>query len=353
MATTIRDVAKRAGVSKATVSYVLNGYAASRRIPDETKKRVLDAAAELSYHPNALARGLAHRYTDTVAVVMQYPAVFSGWSGFINEVMHGITDAAVELGYDVLLHTKRPEASLQADSTDLVAAEYATLTDRRVDGALLLRDVDDPLAVKLLERRFPNVLMFTTGYHPDQWFVDCDNIAGTLLAMEHLLALGHRRILHLAGPPHSGTARDRRQGYCRALEEAGILPQPAWIVEVTYPGADFGPAVDLFDAPPGQRPTAIFAWSDDVAIRMMRALRAKGLRIPEDVAVIGFDSTALCDHTDPPLTSVRQPIYDMAVQAFNLLTKRIAGNTVLQPQILVPPELVIRSSCGARRTLAI
>lgn len=345
MATTIRDVAERAGVSKATVSYVLNGREASMRIPAETKRRILEAVRELGYHPNALARGLAHKRTDTIAIVMQYPAVFQGWSGFTIEMMRGATDAAITLGYDILLHTKQPEANQE----HLLAQEVATLTDGRVDGALLLRDVDDPLADALDRRGFPTVLMFTSGSRPDQWFVDCDNVQGAILATEHLLALGHRRIVHLAGPLRSGPGRDRRLGYQQAMERAGLEAPPDWIVELAYSSADFRPAVRLFERGEDERPTAAFAWSDDVAIEMMRVLRELGLRVPEDVAVIGYDSTPLCDHTDPPLTSVRQPIYDMAGQALTLLTQRIRGEEVTTTQRLVPPELVIRRSCGARR----
>ncbi len=347
MAATIRDVAQRAGVSKATVSYVLNGRAVTMRIPPDTKRRVLEAVRELGYHPNALARGLAHKRTDTVAIVMQYPAVFRGWSGFTQEMMHGATDAALSLGYDMLLHTRQPQGAPQTAGADLLDWEVATLTDGRADGALLLRDMEDPLVEALQHRDFPTVLMFTHSDHPEHWFVDCDNVQGAILAVEHLLSLGHRRIVHLAGSVHSGAGRDRRRGYRRALEQAGIAVRPEWIVELTYTDADFEPAIRLFEADPAERPTAIFAWSDDVAIAMMRLLRTRGLRVPEDVAVIGFDSTLLCDHTDPPLTSVRQPVYAMAAQAFTLLTRRIRGEEAAETQVLVPPELEVRRSCGA------
>ncbi|HLV80073.1 MAG TPA: LacI family DNA-binding transcriptional regulator [Chthonomonadaceae bacterium] len=352
MRVTIRDVAQRAGVSKATVSYVLNGHGTMMRIPEETKQRVLAVVSEMGYHPNALARGLARQCTHTVAVVLQFPRVFSGWSGFTNEMMRGATDAAIHQGYDLLLHTRQmePEGEPGMDAEALLAAEVATLTDGRVDGALLLRDVEDPLAGALQEQQFPAVLMFTRSEQPDLWFVDCDNVRGGMLATEHLLSLGHRRILHLAGSPRSGAARDRLAGFRKALQKAGLPERPEWIVESTYPGADFTPAARLFDAPASERPTAIFAWSDDVAIRMMGVLRQKGLHAPKDVAIVGFDASPMCDHTDPPLTSVRQPIYDMAFQAFTLLTERIAGRAVARNQILVPPELVVRRSCGAGRT---
>lgn len=346
---TMRDVASRAGVSIATVSYIVNGRAASMRIPVETRERVLAVVRELNYHPNAVARSLAYKRSDTVAVVMQFPAVFSGWSGFTNEMMHGATDAAIRLGYDVLLHTRQPDGLATKSPAALLDAEAAALTDGRVDGALLLRDMRDPLAEVLHVRNFPTVLMFTRSEHPDLWFVDCDNRLGAMMATDHLLSLGHRYILHLAGPIASGAGFDRRRGYKEALEVAGIASDPSWTIDVPYAGIDFTHVLERFDAPIEQRPTAVFAWSDDVAIRLIGLLRARGISVPDDVAVVGYDSTGLCDHIDPPLTSVRQPIYEMADRAFELLTDRIQGRVPAETRLFVHPELVIRRSCGASR----
>lgn len=320
------------------------------RIPPETRQRILDAMRDLGYHPNGVARNLANRRTHTIAVVMQFPAIFSGWSGFTNEMMRGVTDTAIALGYDILLHTRRPAEPLQADeSDDIVQAEVATLTDGRVDGALLLRDVDDPLSEELLKRGFPHVLMFTRGNDERQNFVDCDNVAGARIAMESLLSRGHRRIVHLAGSPHSGAANDRCSGYRDALTKAGLCIRPDWIIETTFAGADYNVAAGLFSLPEDERPTAVFAWSDEVAIQMVRVLKERGFRVPEDVSVIGFDSTDVCDHTDPPLTSVRQPIYSMAVEALTLLTRMIEGAETEARPIVIQPELDIRRSCGACR----
>src|SRR5438477_3038394 len=145
---TIHDVAKHAGVSKATVSYVLNGRETSVRITEATRDRVHAAVRELRYHPNALARALNRKRTETIAVVTQYARVFQGWSGFTNEMMRGVSEAAFAAGYDLILHTKEQES---------LEDEYASLTDGRADGALLLRDVDDPLADRLLADGFPCV----------------------------------------------------------------------------------------------------------------------------------------------------------------------------------------------------
>ncbi len=345
MAVTMREVAKRAGVSKATVSYVLNGR---ESIPEGTRRKVLTAIREMGYHPNAVARSLAHRQARTIAVVMQYPNVFSGWSGFINELMHGVTDAAIAEEYDVLLHTRTPQSAWRGEEkTDSSQAELATLTDGRVDGALLLRDINDPLPTLLTEAGFPNVLMFSHSENPKLWFVDCDNVAGARIATEHLLKLGHQRILHLAGIAKSGPALERKKGFLDAMKQADISPEYANVAEVPSSMASFEEALSYFELPAGRRPTALFAWSDEVAITLMAHLRKKGLHIPQDLAVVGYDSTALCDHTDPPLTSVRQPVYEMAMQSLHLLVGRLNGETPEQHQIRVPPHLNIRQSCGA------
>ncbi len=333
-AITIKDVAVRGGVSKTAVSYVLSGREAGVRISDETRRRVLAAAQDLGYHPNALARGLARRQTDTLALVMQFPSVFSGWSGFTNELMHGATDAATSLGFDLMLHTKGL-GSLEQD--------IAALTDGRADGALLLRDRDDPLSSRLLERSFPFVQVFSHTASPDAYFVDCDNVAGAKMAVDYLWALGHRRIGHLSGSPHSAAAADRLRGYREALAALGVLPRPNWECSMTYAGSDFTPFIALMSQPGS--PTAIFAWSDDVAIRAIRVLQEQmGLRVPEDVSVIGFDGTAMCDHTLPRLSSVRQPIYDMAVQGVKTLVSLLRREPVPERQHFFLPSLELRGS---------
>ena len=347
MRITLREVAEYACVSKASVSYVLNGKGDSQRINPETRTRIMEAAKKLGYHPNALARGLANRHTHTVAIVMQYPLLFAGWSGFTNALMHGVTDAALEYGYDLLLHTRRSAQDWQGQNLDGISADIARLTDGRADGALLLRDIDDPLTECLHENEFPAVLMFTHSDNPDLWYVDCDNIAGGRMAANHLMDLGHTRIVHLCGSPRSGAASERREGYITALKNRGVPVRNEWMCEVTSPIADFSEALALFQTNKSDRPTAVFAWSDDVAIQMMRELHELGFRVPDDVAMVGFDSTVLCDHTDPPLTSVCQPVHQMAVQAMALLHNHIEGEVPEVTQIRISPSLDIRRSCGA------
>lgn len=337
---TISDVAQRIGVSKVTVSYVLNGRETGIRISDATRRRVIEAARDLGYHPNALARGLARRRTDTLTLVMQSPHVFRGGSGFINALMHGVVEKANELGYDLMLHTK-PEPNLERD--------VVSLTDGRADGALLLRDIDDPLADRLAERGFPVVQVFSRSLADGGWFVDCDNVTGGRLATAHLLDLGHRRIAHIGGSPHSAAASDRRAGYVQALAERGITPEPDWCCQVTYAGGNFAPFREVMlrdDAP-----TGVFVWSDDVAARALRLLREDlGKRVPEDVSVVGFDGTEVCENTNPRLSSVRQPIYAMAARGVEMLVARIKKQEVDEKQILFAPTLECRDSSAPPRT---
>ncbi len=340
-AVTIKDVAARGGVSKTAVSYVLSGRETGVRISEETRRRVLAAAQDLGYHPNALARGLARRQTDTLALVMQFPSMFSGWSGFTNELMHGATDAATALGFDLMLHTK---------GLDNASQDAAALTDGRADGALLLRDRDDPLPVCLAERGFPFVQIFSRPdvVSPPPGFVECATVAGGFVAGVSLWALGPRRIGHLSGSPHSAAAADRRHGWQEALAAHGVAPKPDWECGMTYAGSDFSPFTAMMARQ--DSPTAIFAWSDDVAVRAIRVLREQlGRRGPEDVSVLGFDGTEMCDHTIPRLSSVRQPVYAMAARGVETLAALLRGEPLPEPQVIWTPTLSLRDSCGPCR----
>lgn len=333
---TLEDVARRAGVSKVTVSNILNNRPTAVPISEATRQRVLAIVQELGYYPNAVARALVRKRTDTIAVVLQFPAIFRGWSGFTNELMHGVSDKAIELGYDILMLTRAQSS---------VEAEAQTLMDGRVDGALLLRDYDDPLTDLLTERGFPHVLFFTRSHRDDVYWVDCDNVAGARMAVEHLIRLGHRRIAHLAGSPSACSARDRLQGYRQTMAAHGLPVRDEWIVPAHHGGADLTPLADLLHRP--DRPTALFAWSDEVAIRALSLCNELGIKVPDDFAIVGYDSTPICEHTNPPLTSVRQPIYQMAADALEMLVKLIRNERVEPRTRLYTPALDIRASCGA------
>jgi LacI family transcriptional regulator len=330
---TIEDVARHAGVGKVTVSYVLNGRSKAARISEETRLRVMAVANELQYRPNAIARMLATRRTDTLAVVFQSGSYFTAWSGFTSEVMRGISEASVAEGCDLMLHTKQV-----GDATD----EAHALSDGRVDGALVLRDENDPTLVSLVGINFPFVQFFTHSAEVDVPWVDCDNVLGGALATEHLIALGHRRIAMVCGSAGSVSSNLRIAGYLSALKTAGISVPPEWILSHADPTDSHEDVVALCTS--SERPTALFVWSDDVAVPLMTALREAGLRVPEDVSIVGFDSSVRAENAAPPLTSVRQPVREMAASATHLLVSIVRKREVESRQILFKPTLDVRAS---------
>ena len=330
---TLDDVAKRAGVGKVTVSYVLNGRAVEARISQQTSERVLAAARDLDYRPNALARMLLRKRTDTIAVVFQYANYFRSSSSFITDLMHGVCDGCVEGGVDLMLHTK--------SASDLVA-EADALTDGRVDGALVLRDAHDEMMELLLSRKFPVVLFFSRSDDSTVPFVDLDNFMGGKLATNHLIELGHRRIAMLRGSARSVSSNDRHSGYRSALESANIEYRPEFVL-AGVPARHDEPLIELMRRP--DRPTAVFVWSDDDAFSCIRVLGSLGLRVPNDVSVVGFDSSQACERVAPALTSVRQPIAEMARRATQLLVEIVKGDPLSGPhQIVFPPRLDVRGS---------
>ena len=204
-----------------------------------------------------------------------------------------------------------------------------------------------PLRNSLHERGFPVVMMF--GPHDDDaiWYVDCDNQIGGQLATQYLLDLGHTRIAHLTAHSDERYVQDRRIGYQQALQDAGLPVRSEWIVDVGWEGSEervYEQVKTLLAAPDG--PTAIFAWYDGVAIKMLQKAREWKLRVPEELSIIGFDSTAQCLLTSPPLTSVRQPIREIADCAATLLIRRVRGEAVEVTHCLFTPALDERDSCA-------
>ncbi len=338
--TTIQDVAKLAGVGKVTVSYVLNGRSKETRISEETEKKVLQAAEVLRYRPNALARMLATQQTHSLAVVFQSGNYFSTWSNFTSEVMRGVCAAAVNQGFDLMLHTKHVgSAEMEAD----------TLSDGRVDGALVLRDQDDPTVKALISRNFPTVQFFTRSDDKNTAWVDADNYNGGRIVARHFLELGHRRFGMVMGGPGSVSANDRFSGFRDALGAAGHALPAEHCLRGSNLGNNPKALLEMVSRPAG--PTALFVWSDDDAYLVLEVLRNHGIRVPEDVSVIGFDSLAPSQRTVPPLTSIRQPVHEMAFNATRLLVNLIRKESPAKRQFLFPLSLDVRGSTASRPDL--
>lgn len=328
---TIGDVARLAGVGKVTVSYVLNGRGEENRISKETQERIFAAARELEYRPSAVARSLVSKQANAISVVFQYANYFRAGSSFVNELMRGVCEECVEADINLILHTR---------SFNSVEEEADALMDGRTDGALILRDLDDPLLQLLHQRQFPVVTFFCHPEQPDIPFVDSDNVSGAMLAMDHFFDLGHDRIGMVVGSAGSVASNDRLSGYRKSLESRGIEFDSNLVISSYAPG-DFGQ--NLTDWYREHQPSALLCWSDDIAFTCIKLLGNVGISVPDDLSVVGFDSSEECDRMTPPLTSVRQPIFEIARSAARTLiaaTRQVPA----QSQNVFPLSLDVRGS---------
>ncbi len=321
---TIRDVARAAGVSAATVSRVLNG--SGHPVREDTRRRVLEAVRRLDYYPNRLARSLLRRETAVVGLLV--PDVSNP---YYAAILRGIEDVAHQHGLAVILcNTDRDPAKQR---------QYLrTLLEHRVDGVVVAGGTLTTEDVRMVDRRVPVVAV---GRHPAP--VPCvrvDNVQAAYTACRHLLELGHLRIGCLAGPPTSLTARDRVEGYLRALREAGVELQEGWVAwsEFTAQGG-YQAARQLFAR---CTPTALVASNDQMALGALRALWEAGRRVPGDVSVVGFDDTPAAAVAVPALTTVAIPTYEMGRRTLELLLAVRSGRRA--STLVLPTELRVRES---------
>jgi LacI family transcriptional regulator len=337
--TTIKDVAQRAGVSTMTVSRVLNhsGY-----VGDETRARIEAAIAELKYVPNRLAGSLRFKRTRTLALVLSDIT-----NPFFTTVARGVEDAASEQKFSVIF-TNTDECE------DEQAEQLNTLAQKQIDGVLLVPAADSPEPVEFLQAQgIPVVLLDRRIGEAEVDVVRCASEPGAYELTRLLLGLGHRRIATLAGPASVSTAAERVAGYRRALAEFTATTEAA-VAEIIYHGpltqaSGYQMAQEALAAQP--RPTAIFAANNFIAIGAYRALRAAGLRVPQDVALVAFDDLPPALVLEPFLTVASQPAYEMGRRATELLLARLAGppadrDTVPYQEIVLPTEIIVRQSSG-------
>lgn len=339
---TITDVAKTAEVSVSTVSNLLNGR--SKRMRPETKDRILDAIETLGYTPNRAARQLKTGHTRIVGLIV--PSVANP---FYSVFARYVEKTALELGYQLLLcNSERKPERERAYAEELYS--YGIRGIIFGSGLMQFTHLDD-----LVEQGLNLVAFDRLTQEQDRLAIDSigvDNVLAARLATKHLLAQGHTRIGFLSGSLATVSRIDRFKGYKAALDEAGIEPNPNWIWEASSNGA-FGDANaaelgrqgahELFSKV--ERPSAIFAINDMYALGAYAGARDLGLRIPEDVSIVGMDDIMLTEIAHPPLTTISQPIERIA----ELATKRLIGriqDTCTEPQehIVLTPRLVVRGS---------
>jgi LacI family transcriptional regulator len=308
MSATIEDVAQKAGVSTSSVSHVVNG---TRYVSDALRARISEVIQELDYRPNSLARSLRVRESRTIGLVVP-----DNTNPFFAEVSRVIEDIGFREDYSVFLCNSDGRV-------DKERAYVNSLVIKRVDGVIFITSggATEPLQ-ELTRHDTPVVVVDREVPLSLADLVLLDNKKGGLLATRHLIGLGHRRIGCITGPSMLTPSADRVLGYREAMDEADISVRPEWIV-----GGDFRPTSgqsgmkELLDLP--DAPTAVFACNDLMAIGALRAIRAGGLNVPADVSIVGFDDIPLASEVGPPLTTVAQPVEEMARIAVGLLLSRI------------------------------
>jgi LacI family transcriptional regulator len=335
---TLKDVAKLADVDPSTVSRVLRGDP-SQAVRPATRDRILAASETLSYRPNALARGLRTRRTDTLGLII--PSLEN--VGF-SEVTHGIQAAAATAGRLVVV--VEAEAVERAGDNQTIDDPYSRLiSDGRVDGLIVaFATLDDHLVMQLAERGIPLVLVNrrTVGVHGS---VVVDDERGSAVAVEHLVELGHRRIGYVGLAAETDTARRREHGFRTAMADAGLQLDSRWVVAGAPTLSGGRRAVEgMLGTVGADRPSGLFVASLLGAIGVLTGLRAASIDVPREMSVIAFNDHELAAHLDPPLTTVRMPNFEMGAEAVELLLEAIDGQPQRDLMIEIPPEVIVRGS---------
>ncbi|MEU0597923.1 LacI family DNA-binding transcriptional regulator [Streptomyces sp. NPDC006393] len=330
---TLNAVAARAGVGRGTVSRVING---SPKVSARSRAAVEQAIAELGYVPNRAARSLVTRRTDSVALVVPDAETRLFSEPYFSEIIRGVSAGLAGAGMQLLLVLAR-------DATEY--ARLATyLSAQRVDGVLMMAvHSDDTLPDRLEELAVPTVLAGRRSAAEPLGHVRADNAGGARVAVEHLLAGGRRAIGTITGPLDMDVARARLDGYREALRDARLTADEDLIAPGDFTEEGGRAAMrELLRRRPGL--DAVFAASDVMASGAVLELRAAGLRVPHDVAVVGFDDSIVARHVDPPLTSVRQPLQEMGRTMAGLLLDEITHRGTGHREVILPTELVVRES---------
>ncbi len=334
MSLNLEQVAKRAGVSRSTVSRVINN---DPNVSEETRARVMTVVRDLNYQPNVVARGLAAGRTRVLGLVIPRTVSTLFTDPYFSLLIQGVSAACNANDHSVMLWIAEPE--------------YERRTIRQVlhgglvDGVIVASQVlDDPVVDALMKSDLPFILI---GRHPDASnvsYVDADNRNGAREVVEYLLRLGYHRVATISGPQNTIVGMDRLEGYREALRVKGLAPDPDLVIEGDF--TEMGGYTAAQQVLP-HKPDAIFVASDTMATGAMRALREANCRVPQDVAMAGFDDMPFAAHTDPPLTTVRQAIQRAGFTAVETLVDLVTHPGSPTRRIILPTELVIRASAGA------
>lgn len=333
---TIKDIARELNVSASTVSRALQDYPG---ISDETKRKVREMAEKLNYRPNAIALSLRQSRSFTIGVIIPEVVHF-----FFSTVISGIEEVAFSRGYKVILTQSNEKLIREKSSLD-------TMLSNQIDG-ILVSFSKETIAFdhfsNLLDQGFPIVFFDRVPEISNAITVTVDDYSGAYEATKHLLQQGYRNIVHLSGPPNLLISRERARGYQNALTDHGIKLDPSFIVECFKGTDDEAQKITteiLLKFP--KRPDAFFAHNDMTAVGAMLACKAAGLRVPEDVGIVGFSNWQFCSMIDPSLSSVSQPGFQMGAKATEILLDWVEKKLELgeiTKSVVLETELLVRKS---------
>jgi DNA-binding LacI/PurR family transcriptional regulator len=331
----IKDVAKLAGVSPSTVSRVI---ADSDRISSATKVKVHKAMEELAYVPNAIASSLARNVTKTIGFSISRPADLAFANPFFSEVMRGISSAAHKRDYTILISmSSTPEEELE-NCMKLVKG-------RRIDGLILSTSrMQDKLIEALTHENFPFVVLGRSNEHP-ALSVNNDNVYGAFIATSHLIENGFSNIVFLGGPSELVVSMDRLNGYHKALNENGMVFNPEFVIETDFTDESGYNAMNELVLR-GCSCDAVVVADDMIALGVLRYCKEKGISVPEDLAIVGFNDDPVASHTNPAISSVKISTYELGLEATGLLLNYLNNPNPLdvKKEVVLPCELIIRSS---------
>ena len=339
MRTTIKDIANYTGFSVTTISLVLNNKA--NKIPQHTKDLIMDAVKKLDYRPNQIAVGLVKKRTQTIGLIISDVS-----NVFFSTLAKGVEDACRKQGWNLILCNTNDVHERDLSYIEVLAA-------KGVDGVLfcMSRDSDKEKAkesIRLLEKlKIPFVMIDRYLEKADCSSVIVNHMQGGYAATKHLLGLGHRRIGCVTGPLALQDSKERYVGYQKALQEYGIECEPGWIFEGDYDWASGMRAAEYFSGG-NLDVSAIFAFNDMSAYGVYNGLKKKGYSVPGEISLIGYDDIFFSEILDVPLTTVRQPVYDMGVEGVKLLLEEVDSGIHTKKCITFQPSLVVRESVASR-----
>jgi DNA-binding LacI/PurR family transcriptional regulator len=340
---TSHDVARLAAVSRTTVSYVLNNSDSGIAISDATRQRVLDAARDLGYHPNAAARSLRRQRAGVVGLVTYDTSNRIGSNAFMWLVMDGVLSELAPRGMRLIV---------EAANDDRPDPCVSLVREGHVDGLIVTGARPANTELRVLHADGTPIVLWGRLSESDLPYVDIDNVAAARTAVEHLLDLGHTRIGCITNaPPMTDTAAaDRLEGFREALEARGLRFDESLVRSGHFDErSGLAAMTSLLERP--ERPTAVFVASDEVALGALKAAKTAGIRVPDDLAIVGFDDLSVATFVEPALTTVRVPAREIGSVAARVLMDSVADPTSpREPQVLTT-ELIVRDSSGPPKSM--